>query len=109
MNVIVEWLLCAYSRDNIVWQSYAHDLGQAAHGAGREAGRSCVFARTVIRTHISVWATYLTALLLLSYAISRYTPGGWERVAGRSVLEFHNDPPSRLRSCETLRVKRASM
>ena len=83
LNVIVEWLLCAYSRDNIVWQPYAHDLGQAAHGKAREAGRPCVFPRTVIRTCISVWATYVTALLLLSYAITRYTHGGWERVAGR--------------------------
>ena len=66
MNIIVEWLLCAYSRDNIVWQSYAYDLGLAAHGEGREAGRPCVFLRTVIRTYISVGATYVTALLLLS-------------------------------------------
>ena len=29
-NVIVARLLCAYSRDSIVWLSCAHDLGQAA-------------------------------------------------------------------------------
>ena len=33
-----------------MWLSHAHDLGQAALGAGREAGRPCVLARIVIRT-----------------------------------------------------------
>ena len=46
------------------------------------------------------------------YAITRHTSRGWERVAGRvrsNSTKFHNDPLSRLRSYETLRVKRASM
>ena len=33
-----------------MWLSYAHDLGQAALGAGREAGRPCVLATMLIRT-----------------------------------------------------------
>ena len=42
--------MCAYSRDSIVWLFFANDLGQAALGAGREAGRPCVLATMVIRT-----------------------------------------------------------
>ena len=49
-NAIVARLLCACSRESIVWLSYAYDLGQAALGAGREAGRPCVLATMVIRT-----------------------------------------------------------
>ena len=35
---------------------------------------------------------YMTALLLLllPYAITRHTPGGWNRVGRCSVLEFQN-------------------
>ena len=56
-------LLCAYSRDSIVWLSYANDLGQAALGAGREAGRPCMLATIVIRT--SMYGLHdMTALLL---------------------------------------------
>ena len=51
-NVIVARLLCAYSRDNIVWLSYAHDLGQERLGAEREAGRPCVLATMVIRISV---------------------------------------------------------
>ena len=58
-----------------VYLSYAHDLGQAGLGAVREAGRPCVLATIVIRTYINVWATFVTALLLLSYAITRHTHG----------------------------------
>ena len=59
-NVIVAGLLlllCAYSRDSIVWLSYAHDLGQAALGAGREAGRPCALATIVMIRTCYVWAT----------------------------------------------------
>ena len=59
-------LLCAYSRDSIVWLSYAHDLGQAALGAGHEAGRPCVLATIVmIRTSMYGLRDSTAALLLL--------------------------------------------
>ena len=64
-NVIAARLLlmCAYSRDIIVWLSYAHDLGQAALGAGREVGRPCVLA-TIVMIRTSLCLGYVTALLL---------------------------------------------
>ena len=68
-NVIVArllLLLCAYSRDSIVWLSYAHDLGQAALGAGREAVRPCALATIVmIRTSMYELRDSTAALLLL--------------------------------------------
>ena len=65
-NVIVARLLCAYSRDSIVWLSYAHDLGQAALGAGREVGRPCALGTMVmIRTSMYGLRDSTAALLLL--------------------------------------------
>ena len=69
-NVIVArlllLLLCVYRRDSIVWLSYAHDLGQAALGAGREAGRPCALATIVmIRTSMYGLRDSTAALLLL--------------------------------------------
>ena len=69
-NVIVArpllLLLCAYSRESTVWLSYAHDLGQAALGAGHEAGRPCVLATIVmIRTSMYGLRDSTAALLLL--------------------------------------------
>ena len=68
-NVIVARLLllmCAYSRDSIVWPSHAHDLGQAALGAGHEAGRPCALATVVmIRTSMYGLRDSTAALLLL--------------------------------------------
>ena len=69
-NVIVARLLLlllyAYSRDSNVWLSYAHDLGQAALGAGCEAGRPCVLATIVmIRTSMYGLRDSTAALLLL--------------------------------------------
>ena len=59
-------LLCAYSRDSIVWLSYANDLGQAALGAGREAVRPCALATIVmIRTSMYELRDSTAALLLL--------------------------------------------
>ena len=46
------YVMCAYSRDSIVWLFFANDLGQAALGAGREAGRPCVLATMVIRISV---------------------------------------------------------
>ena len=71
-------------------QSYAHDLGQAALGAGREAGRPCLYC----------YHNNETYLVLYSSDIKHTPHARWLRAGHRyeSVLEFHNDPPSRLRS-----------
>ena len=63
-------LLCAYSRDSIVWLSYAHNLGQAALGAEREAGRPCVLA-TIVMIRASMYGQRdSTAALLLLLLLS---------------------------------------